>query len=63
MIDTLMSILAIYSSLVKKGLLQDSKGIMPPEQQKAIDDFARMNNCEIFWDEEYETYLWTRREE
>ena len=40
-VHTLMGILAIYCDFVSKGLLRDTKGKMPPEQQRAIDDFAR----------------------
>ena len=58
-ISALMGILAIYSDFVKKGLLRGMKGKMPPEQQRAIDDFARANGCEIFWSEKHKCHLWS----
>lgn len=58
-ISTLMGILAIYSDFVRKGLLRGTKGKMPVDQQKAIDDFAQTYNCEIFWDEKNKVHLWS----
>lgn len=60
-VDTLMGILAVYCDFVRKGLLR-TKGIMPPKQQKAIDEFARMHGCEISWREDYKVHLWSRLE-
>lgn len=57
-VHTLMGILAVYCDLGKEGVLRGSMGAIPLRQQKAIDEFARMNDCEISWNEEHKRHLW-----
>ena len=59
-VPTLMGILAVYCDFVKKGLLKGTNGKMPPQQQRAIDDFTQAHGCRIFWHEEHKVYLWER---
>ena len=58
-VPTLMGILAIYCGFVKKGFFRGTEGKMPLDQQRAIDDFARVNGCEIYWSEKHKCHLWS----